>query len=116
MKQSQCTTPIPIVCLDPIEHTGKSPYCLDSTCPCMPTFEVIKAWFLGKSPDDASREVYAIHALPGLGKPVWLLHEWYRATAPGLSSLSVVHPITIEDGQLHLIHWEDINPLEVEVQ
>src|SRR5260370_41652453 len=83
MNQSQFTTPIPIVCLDPIEHTAKAPYCLDSTCPCQPTFEVIKAWFLGTCAhlDATKRDVYTVHLLPGLKEPVWLVYEWL-GTAP----------------------------------
>jgi len=113
MKQSQFTTPIVIryEAGDEPTHTAKSPYCLDSSCPCMPSFEEIKAWFLGSPQDETVREVYAIHTLPGLGKPCWLLYEWLRGE-PG-RSLSVVHPITVEDGQLRLIHWIDINPVEV---
>ena len=34
-RQSQFTTPIPILCLDPIEHTDDRLYCGDETCPCM---------------------------------------------------------------------------------
>lgn len=33
-RQTQFTTPIPIVCLDPLEHTDDHPYCGDETCPC----------------------------------------------------------------------------------
>jgi hypothetical protein len=34
MNQSQFTTPIPIVCLDPIIHTNDKPFCSSPNCPC----------------------------------------------------------------------------------